>query len=109
MNKDEILKMSRSENEGRHDERELRAFGSASRVGMATGALLCTLLPFAGELLLNSPIIGLAGWLVYFGMYGVSNLVLFKELKDRRRLIWGIAELIAAVLFAVLLVGRSRV
>ena len=34
MNKDEVLKMSREENEGRHDEREIIAFGTASRPGM---------------------------------------------------------------------------
>ena len=28
MNKDEVLKMSREENEGRHDEREIIAFGA---------------------------------------------------------------------------------
>lgn len=41
MNKDEVLKMSREENEGRHDEREIIAFGTASRAGMLVGALVC--------------------------------------------------------------------
>lgn len=51
MNKDEVLKMSREENEGRHDEREIIAFGTASRAGMLVGALVCVLLVFASELL----------------------------------------------------------
>lgn len=68
MNKDEVLKMSREENEGRHDEREIIAFGTASRAGMLVGALVCVLLVFASELLFHIPEIGLVGWLVYFAM-----------------------------------------
>ena len=44
MNKDEILKMSREENEGKHDEREMMAYGTASRVGMLVGAIICAVL-----------------------------------------------------------------
>lgn len=107
MNRKDILKMSRAENEGKHDEREIRAFGAASRVGMAVGALMCTLLVLASELLLDIPEIGLAGWLVYFSMYGASSLVLYRELKNRRDLLWCILEFAAAAAFAVLLVVKS--
>ena len=109
MNKDEVLKMSREENEGRHDEREIIAFGTASRVGMLVGALVCVLLVFASELLFHIPEIGLFGWLVYFAMQGSSNIVLYKDLKNRRNLIWGIIETAFAVAFAVVLVIRSVV
>ena len=109
MNKDEVLKMSREENEGRHDEREIIAFGTASRVGMLVGALVCVLLVFASELLFHIPEIGQVGWLVYFAMQGSSNIVLYKDLKNRRNLIWGIIEIAFAVVFAVVLVIRSVV
>ena len=109
MNKDEVLKMSREENEGRHDEREIIAFGTASRVGMLVGALVCVLLVFASELLFHIPEIGPVGWLVYFAMQGSSNIVLYKDLKNRRNLIWGIIEIAFAVAFAVVLVIRSVV
>lgn len=109
MNKDEVLKMSREENEGRHDEREIIAFGTASRVGMLVGALVCVLLVFASELLFHIPEIGQVGWLVYFAMQGSSNIVLYKDLKKRRNLIWGIIEIAFAVAFAVVLVIRSVV
>lgn len=109
MNKDEILKMSREENEGRHDEREMIAYGTASRVGMLVGALVCVLLVFASELLFHIPEIGQAGWFVYFAMQGSSNIVLFKDLKNRRNLIWGIIEIAVAVVFAVVLVIKSVV
>ena len=106
MNKEEILKMSRTENEGRHDERELAAMGAASRVGMAVGALVCMLLVCASEFLFNIPEIGLASWLVYFSMYGATNFVMYRKLKSRRNLRWGIIVTVAAVAFAVALVVR---
>lgn len=109
MNKDEILKMSREENEGRHDEREMLAYGTASRVGMLAGALVCVLLVFAGELLFHIPEIGLVGWLVYFTMQGSGNIVLFRDLKNRRNLIWGIIELALTAAFAVVLAVKSAV
>ena len=108
MNKDEILRMSREENEGRHDERELRAFGTASRIGMATGALLCTLLAVASKLL-DVPEIGLAGWMVYFGMFGAGYLALYRELRRRRDLVWGVVDLVIALAFAVAMVVVSMV
>lgn len=109
MNKEEVLKMSREENEGRHDEREMHAFGTASRVGMLVGAFVCVLLVFASELLFHIPEIGLVGWLVYSAMQGSSNIVLYKDLKSRRNLIWGIIEIAFAVAFAVELVVKNVV
>ena len=109
MNKDEVLKMSREENEGRHDEREIIAFGTASRAGMLVGALVCVLLVFASELLFHIPEIGLVGWLVYFAMQGSGSIVLYKKLKNRRNLIWGIVEIIFAIAFATALVVKSVV
>ena len=107
MNKEEILKISRTENEGKRDEREIMVSGTASRFGMAVGILMCTLLVFASEFLFNIPEIGLAGWLVYFSMYGASNFVMYKELKIRRNLNWGIMATAAAVVVAVLLIVKS--
>lgn len=109
MNKDEILKMSREENEGRHDEREMIAYGTASRVGMLVGAIICAVLVFASELLFHIPEIGLVGWLVYSAMQGSGNIVLYKDLKNRRNLIWGIVGIALAVTITIVLVVRSVV
>uniref|UniRef100_UPI004056D1D2 DUF6442 family protein n=1 Tax=Agathobacter sp. TaxID=2021311 RepID=UPI004056D1D2 len=109
MNKDEILKMSREENEGRHDERERIAYGTASRVGMYVGAIICVVMVFAGEFFFHIPEIGLVGWLVYSAMQGSGNLVLYKELNNRKNLIWGIIEIIFAATFALALVVKSVV
>ncbi len=109
MDKEEILKKSREENSGRYDEREIAAFGAASRIGMLTGVLTCVALAFAGELLFHIPEIGFTGWLVYFAMQGCSNLELYRILKKRRNLIWGVIEIAFAVVFAAVLAGRSVV
>ena len=101
MNKDEILKMSREENEGRRDEYEMMAYGTASRVGMLVGAIICAVLVFASELIFHIPEIGLVGWLVYCSMQGSGSIVLYQKLKNRRNLIWGIIEIAFAVAFAV--------
>ena len=109
MNKEEILKMSRAENEGKRDEREIMVSGTASKIGMAVGVMMCTLLVLVSKLLLDIPEVGLAGWLVYFSMYGASNLAMYTELKNRRNLEWGIITTVAAILFAVMLIVKSAV
>lgn len=107
MNKEEILKMSQQENKGKLDERELEAFGKASRVGMLVGALLCVALILVSEFVLNMPELALAGWMVYFAMHGSSNIVLYKHLKTHSKLIYGVVEIAFAVTFAVAIVFKA--
>ena len=109
MNKDLILKMSREENEGRRDEREMIAYGTASRVSGRVGAIICAGLVFAGELLFHISEIKLVGLLVYSAMQGSGNIVLYNKLKDRQSLNWGIAEHVLALAFAIVLVVGSVV
>ena len=106
MNKEEILKMSQQENKGKLDERELAVLGKASRVGMLIGALLCIALILVSQFVLDMPELALVGWMVYFVMQGSSNLVLFKHLKTRLKLIYGIVEIVFAVVFAVTIVFK---
>ena len=103
MNKEDILELSRKENEGKQDERENAAYGEAGRNGMAVGGLLCAILVFLSELVLNIPEVGLACWLVYFSMYGTHRVTLYAKLKERNHLVAGIITLAVAVLFAVAL------
>lgn len=103
MKKDEILKMSREENEGRYDEREMAAFGAAARIGMLVGGFLCAILVVLSEFVFNKHEIGLAAWLVYFSMQGSNYIALFVKLKAKRQLIYGMIDLAAAVVFAITL------
>lgn len=73
MDKDEILKKSRAENLGRQDERELAAHGTAAKVGMLVGSLVCVGLVLVGRLLLHDGLIGLVAWLVYSAMEGANG------------------------------------
>lgn len=107
MDKDEILKISQQENKGKLDERESLAYGKASRLGMAVGALLCMILVLISEFFLNAPELAMSAWLVYFTMQGSFNLSLYSRLKTRSKLIYAIAELIFACAFAVALVIKT--
>ncbi len=109
MNKEDVLRRSREENAGRRDERERLAQGKAARAGMLVGAVVCGLLAFAGELLFDAPEIGLAGCLVYAAMQFAGSLALYRELKNKRDLFWGIAEIALSVAIAGLLVVRGVV
>lgn len=104
MNRDEILQKNRQENEGKHDEREMAALGTAARVGMLVGGILCALLILASEFIFNKHEIGLVAWMVYFAMQGSHSVALYSKLKERKKIVYGIIELITAVVFAVTLV-----
>ena len=103
MNQEEILELSRKENEGKQDEREILAYGEAGRNGMAVGGIICAILVFLSEIFLNIPEIGLAAWLVYFAMFGTNRITLYAKLKERKHLLPGIITLVTSVLFAVAL------
>lgn len=104
MNKEEILKKSQEENRGKLDEREKTVFGAASRIAMIVGAVICVLLVLLGELVLDSPELAFVGWMIYFAMQGSSNIVLFKHLRKRVKLVYGVVEIVFAIAFAVALV-----
>ena len=103
MNKEEILELSRKENEGKQDEREILAYGEAGRNGMAVGGIICAILVFLSEFLFKIPEIGLASWLVYFAMFGTNRITLYVKLKERKHLFAGIITLVTSLLFAVAL------
>jgi len=107
MNKEEILRMSRQENKGKPDEREAAALGQASRVGMAVGGLLCAVLILVSGFFWNKPEMALVGWTVYFAMAGSGNIVLFKHLKARKKLIRGAAQIALAAVFAAATVFKA--
>ena len=101
MDKDEILLKSRQENEGKPDELEIAAFGSASRVGMYIGGLICIVLVLVSRWILGRGDIALAGWMIYMAMQGGSNLVLYKHLKRSEKLVSGIVCSAFALTFMI--------
>ena len=107
MNKEEILEQNRKDNSGKLDEREIEALGTASYVGMVTGIILCAALAIVSEFILNLPALGHAAWMVCFGMNGSQNVVLFKKLKEKKRLVYAVIEFILAATFCVCIFLRS--
>lgn len=109
MNKEDILKMSQQENKGKLDEREIAVFGKASRIGMLVGAILCVALILISEFVLHMPVLALVGWMVYFAMQGSSNVVLYRYLKKRSKLVYGVVEIVFAVVFAIAIIWKNVV
>ena len=103
MNREEILAMSRKENEGKQDERELAAIGAASKVGMLAGGLLCIVLVILSAVLFKTRAIGVVAWTVYFAMQGAHRITMFTKLKDRWQLVSGMIATFFAVAFLVVL------
>ena len=98
MDKNEILEMSRAENQGKEDERTLRAMAESSKLAMHIGCLICMVLVFVSVLVDELGKIGIVAWLIYFSMKGVGDITLYTKVKENKHLISGILELIAAVL-----------
>ncbi len=107
MKKEDILKISQQENKGKLDERELIALGKASRIGMLVGAFLCVALILVSRFIFDMPELALVGWMLYFAMQGSSNLALYKNLKDRTKLIYGIVETAFAIAFAFAVIFKT--
>ncbi len=108
MKKEEILAMSKKENQGKPDEREIGVYGKASRVGMAVGGLICVALVIVGRFLFDMPELSLSAWMVYFGMYGSNDIALYVHLKKKTHLAQGIFYSVLSILFAVAVVVLSK-
>ena len=93
MNKKEILEISRKENEGQLDERELQINANASKFGMSVGCILSIIIVILSRIF-DTPVLGLAAWAVYFSMYGTSHLYNFIFTKDKGELFLSIVGIL---------------
>ena len=89
MNKEEILKMSRDENTGKQDERELKVFADASKFAVAAGGILAVIFVMISRLF-NEPLLGLSAWVLFFTMYGSRHLYCYFKLKGKYKLVQSI-------------------
>ena len=105
MNKEDILKMSREENNGKYDERELDIMKSASKVGMSVGAFLSVVLVLIGYFVLHSVAVAMAGWTVFLAMVGSSNIVTYIYLRKKSKLIYGVGNIVFSVLAFLIAIG----
>ena len=104
MDREEILKRSRKDNEGR-DEMERKVFTGSGQKACAVGGILCAFLVVLECFVRDSVNLGLCA--VYMSMCG--TMLLFKgiELKKKYELIGGVVQLVIAV--ALLIVHIIRI
>ena len=107
MDKEKILQMSRKENEGKESEWEKSVASKASRAGKATGIVLCVILVLLDEIFLNTRIIGLCSWIVFFGMEAESDLVLYLSYTKKSRLILFVIDIICVIADLTMLIILS--
>ena len=86
MNKDEILKRAREENNG-VDAVLQEARTEGAKISMAVGAAACMLLNFLDRLFLHTDVIGDTCWIIYGIMVSTSLLVQGIYLKKKSYLI----------------------
>lgn len=104
MDKEKILQLSREENEGMMDELEQSVEEQAAQLGKTVGIVICLLLVFLSDWVLNNRSLGQGAWLVYFAMEGSSNLFKYLKTKKRSKLVWAVFELFCSVAFMVIII-----
>ena len=107
MNKDKILQLSRDENKGKESEWERSVASRASRAGKATGIILCVILVLLDDIFLNTKIIGLCSWIVFFAMEAASDLVLYLSYKKKSRMLLFVIDMICVIGDLIMLVILS--
>ena len=103
MDRDEILKKSRQENQNR-DEMEAYAFSKAGQRACAVGGIVCMVLILAETV--RSGSMPLGAWAVYLSMTGTMLLTKYKHLKKRHELICGLIEIGLALMFLAMHITR---
>ena len=106
MNKDEILKMSREENQN-GDEREEKIKLRTYATSAAIGALLCMIFVFIEEIVFDRNAILI--WIIYFGMMfskGILDAIKLKKKCDIvLSILWGLCFVINIVIYILDNVG----
>jgi len=109
MNKDEILNMSRKENEGKESEWEQSVANRASNAATTAGLIISILLMLLDDLYLHSRVVGMVARIVFFTMEAASNTILFLNYRKKSKLIWAIVGIVCAIgdlAMLIILCGR---
>lgn len=99
MDKDEILRRSKSENEY-GDEMEAAAEKAAGNCAFAVGGIICVLLIILETVLKKA--VNTSAWAVFIGMYGTSLIVKYRHLHKRMYLFIGLFQLAVSVAFIII-------
>ena len=109
LNREEILAMNRKESEGKEDERELKIFADASKIGMAVGGILSVLIVLFSRIV-DIPVLGFAAWAVYFAMFGSRRAYQYAKTKEPKRLAQAIIGIVAgtACIVGMVVMGLQK-
>ncbi len=99
MEREEILKRSRKENEN-IDEMERDAFFKAGQKACAVGGLVCALIIITEAIF--SDHISYGTWAVYLSITGTMLFVKYLHLRKKHELIFGLFELALAIGFLIM-------
>lgn len=100
MNKEEILKKSRKENEGKPDECELQVIANGSRYGIVVGGILSLIITlFAHHT--NQPLLSCSAFMIFFSMYGTSTAYDYAKTKKKLSLVRAISGILCFVLYLI--------
>ncbi|MBQ1491498.1 MAG: hypothetical protein IIZ39_06020 [Blautia sp.] len=99
MNKEEILEMSRKENQKR-DEMERQTFYKAGQLASSVGGILCGFIIILEAIF--SDHVSLSIWVIYLSMTGTMLLSKYIYQKKKHELVFGVLELILAAIFLVM-------
>ncbi len=102
MNKDEILKRAREENNG-VDEVKRAAENEAAKISMAIGLAACMLLNLLDSVILQTDVIGEVCWIIYGTMVSARLWVYAGCLKKTGYLIGGVVTTVFVILLSVFL------
>ena len=97
MNKDDILRLSRKEFEGKDSEWEQSVANKASNAARTAGLILCVLLVLLDDLYLNSRVVGMVAWIVFFAMEAASDTILYLNYRKKSKLIWAIVDIVCFI------------
>ena len=100
MNKDDILRMSRKENQN-GDEREEKIKLRSYAISAAVGALLCMIFVFVEDFVFDRSTMLI--WIIYFGMMFTKSLLDAIKLKKKADIVlsilWGLCFAIDIVIY----------
>ncbi len=86
MDKEEILKKSREENEDQDGEYEESVLAQAYKISICVGSVLCVLLIIATRYWSDIAEVAFGGLLLLFTVTGSSDLTMFVKLKEKKYL-----------------------
>lgn len=104
MDKEEILKKSREENEGIDGEYEESVLAEANRISIYVGSAVCVLLIISSRYLFHRYVAAFGGLFVLFSITASRDIMMFSRLKEKKHLVHAIIEIFWALLSAGMMV-----